>query len=229
MGEKGPGAAFSEKQIRRIRKLIWKQGKAHQKTFPWREDVGMWHGLAAEVLLQRTRADSVVPVFERFRSRFVEPQDMADASEDDIFEVVASLGLHWRVPLLKKLGEELSRLGTVPTDRKGLKALPGIGDYSAAAFRTFHANERDVLVDANTTRLCCRLTGASYDGETRRKPWVRALLDRLTPQRNHGEFNYALLDFTMAICRPRGALCHECRVGPTRCVYGRRRLDSSQE
>jgi len=228
MEKKGPATTFSESEIRRIRELIWKQGKAHQKTFPWRQDISRWHGLAAEVLLQRTRAGSVVPVFERFRTRFPAPQDMADASEDDILDVVASLGLHWRVPLLKKLGDQLSQLGAVPTDPKKLKALPGIGDYSAAAFRTFHADERDVLVDANTTRLCCRLTGATYDGETRRKPWVRAFLDRLTPQQGHSDFNYALLDFCMSVCTPKKPRCRECTVGPGHCTYGAQKLDAEE-
>lgn len=228
MEKNGPATTFSKDEIRRIRELIWKQGKANQKTFPWRQDIGRWHGLAAEVLLQRTRASSVVPVFERFRSRFAEPQDMADASEDDILDVVSSLGLHWRVPLLKKLGEQLSQLDTVPTDPMKLKALPGIGDYSAAAFRTFHANERDVLVDANTTRLCCRLTGTQYDGETRRKPWVRALLDRLTPQQDHRDFNYALLDFCMSVCTPKNPRCEECAVGPGHCRYGAQELQTQE-
>lgn len=219
---------LSDAAIREIQSILLKWGPDHFREFPWRSPKNGWHGLAAEVLLQRTRAESVVPVYREFVERFPEPADLGDASEEEILDVIGTLGLHWRAPLLKKLGHALAERGAVPDSLDDLKDLPAIGPYAAAAYLSFHAGNRGVLVDSNIVRWICRLLGRKYDGDTRRKAWLRNLLDEITPKEGHQQFNYALLDFTMTICTPHNPECAQCPVGVEYCRFGSSRLSSGQ-
>jgi len=215
---------LSDTDIRKIQNILLEWGPDHFREFPWRNPDNGWHGLAAEVLLQRTRAESVIPVYLKFVERFPEPADLGDASEEEILDVIGTLGLHWRAPLLKELGQTLNARGAVPDSLEELKDLPGIGPYAAAAYLSFHTGNRGVLVDANVVRWICRLLGREYDGETCRKAWLRNLLDDITPQEDHRQFNYALLDFTMTICMPHNPECDQCPIGAEYCSFGEQSL-----
>jgi A/G-specific adenine glycosylase len=207
-----------------IRKILLRWGKDNFQKFVWRHPAKHWHALLAEVLLQRTRAASVVKVYEKFVSRYSEPSALAQASLAEIEELIYPLGLRWRAPLIKKLGEELHSLGGIPpTSLNKLMELSGVGPYAAAAYLGFHGGKRAVIIDTNVVRWLCRLVDYPYDGETRRKKWLIDLADNVTPARRWKEFNYALLDFTMQICAkvPR---CPVCPIGPALCLTGRKNL-----
>lgn len=169
----------------------------------------------------------MVGVYNLFVSRYPEPSDLAKAPLEEIEELIYPLGLRWRVPLIRQLGESLDRLGIVPDTLEGLLDLPGVGPYAAAAYLGFHGGRRGVIVDANVVRWLCRLIDRPYDGETRRKRWLIELADAVTPHRNWKEFNYAVLDFTMQVCGkvPR---CPVCPVGPDLCLTGRKILTGAE-
>ncbi len=195
--------------------------------YPWREPASPWHGLVAEILLQRTRAGNVVPVYRSFLEAFPTPQALAQASVQDIERLIYPLGLRWRAPLLKRLGERLAELnGRLPETLKELTGLPGVGPYVASAWLSFHGSRRSVIVDANVVRWLCRLVGMPYDGETRREKWLLQLADRFTPRHNWKAYNYAALDFAREVCAPRPR-CEMCPIGPKLCAYGRARLSGS--
>lgn len=198
-------------------------GKANFRDFPWRNPEKRWHALLAEVLLQRTRVVSVVPVYEQFVSKYPEPVDLAKASLEEIETLIYPLGLRWRAPLIKQLSESLSRIGDVPDSLSELLRLPAVGPYAAAAYLGFHGGKRAVIIDANVVRWLCRLIDRPYDGETRRKKWLIDLADDVTPDQQWTEFNYAVLDFTMQICAkvPR---CSICPIGPSLCLTGQKIL-----
>lgn len=206
-------------RARKITALLRKWGKHNFVNYPWRRPEESWHALVAEILLQRTRASNVIPVYEMFVRRFPEPRDLASASEQQILEVIRPLGLAWRAPLLKKLGEALLQKG-IPHSLDELLELPAVGPYVASAWTSFRAGGRAIIIDSNIVRFLCRLTGKHYNGETRRKRWVSELADTLTPRRNVGRFNYALLDFTMAVCTPLKPHCGSCPLQSKLCKYG---------
>lgn len=210
--------------IKCIQRILLKWGRLNYKHFPWRDTKKRWHALIAEVLLQRTRASSVVPIFNSFISRFPEPSDLSTASIEDIRKVIYRLGLPARAPLLKQLGTALNETGgDPPEDHASLLALPGIGPYIAAAWLSFHAGKRAVIVDANVVRWICWLIDQPANPETRRKRWLINLATSMTPSRRWKEYNYAVLDFTMEICvtRPR---CDVCPIGPKLCAHGQKVL-----
>lgn len=180
------------------------------------------------MLLQRTRANSVVSVYQQFVFAFATPSQLGRARIGKIEKLLYPLGLRWRAPLIKKLGKALdARGGTPPKSLGELITLPGVGPYAAAAYLGFHTNARAVIIDANIVRFLCRLIGYQYDGETRRKQWLLNFADRMTPQQNVKRFNYGILDFTMQICTSHPK-CKQCPIGEALCVYGFRVLNNRE-
>lgn len=210
-----------EERIRLIRRRLRRWGREHFRQFPWRDAESDYAGLIAEVLLQRTRASSVAEVYGAFLARYPDAESLAAASEEEIGEVMRPLGLRWRVPLVAQLGRRLVELGEVPRDYDVLCSLPGVGPYTAAAWLSFHGKGRGVLVDANVVRWIARLTGRPFDAETRRKRWLLDLAEQITPRREVKAFNYALLDFTMAVCTPGRPRCEVCPLVSI-CITGER-------
>jgi A/G-specific adenine glycosylase len=218
-GESSSIPVISPSDAKRISRILIQWGKKNFQNFPWRTAEKGWHALLAEVLLQRTRAKNVVPVYLKFIARFPEPADLAAEDLATIEQIIYPLGLKWRAPLIKKLGQELAfRNATVPDHLDELLKLPAVGTYAAAAWLSFHGYKKAVIIDANVVRLICRLVGEPMDGETRRKKWLINLADLLTPYRNWKQYNYAVLDFTMQICtkKPKCPICpllKYCRFG----------------
>jgi A/G-specific adenine glycosylase len=204
----------SNREIGEVRDLLLEWGQENYNPFPWRNPERDWHGLIAEILLQRTNADSVTPVFERFCQRYPKIEDFAEATEREIEELMRPLGLRKRAALLDSLGDELYRLGDIPTNREELENLPGVGPYTAGAWLCFHKGDNTSIVDSNVVRWLCRMIGHDYDRNTRRKSWFLELADRITPEDRTRQFNYAVLDFTRKICTPTGPSCTECPIGP---------------
>lgn len=173
--------------------------------YPWRNTTNRWHALVAEIMLQRTGAEQVQPVYKTFCDRYKIPRDYFLYADGTVFN---SLGLKWRERKLLELAEALFEKD-IPEDREQLLKLPGVGDYIAAAYRSLHLGLYDIIVDSNIVRLYGRYFGFETDGETRRKKHLKELATYLTPVSNHTIYNYGLIDFTRLICRPK-PFCRSC-------------------
>jgi A/G-specific adenine glycosylase len=171
----------------------------------------------AEVLLQRTRAEQVVPVYLNFIRVFPDPASLARANIPEIEKVIAPLGLRWRARFLHELGKELVACGYVPADLTLLRKLPGVGSYAASAYLSLHAGMRVPIVDSNVVRFYGRFFGFQTGPETRRDKHLFELADSLTPKRSFRRFNYAVIDFTRAICRPKPL--HDICPVAKRCIF----------
>lgn len=209
-------------EIVRVRTRIVYWGRLNYKSFPWRDPNHNWHGLVAEIFLQRTRAENVVPVFNEFCKRYPYIGEFAAAGERELSELIQPLGLRKRAKQLSRLGNELHEMGCVPDDREVLESLTGVGPYTAAAWLSLHRGIAAAIIDSNVVRWLCRMTGRDYDRKLRRKKWLIDLADEITPKDNEKarEFNYGLLDFTRKICTPKRPSCSACPLGPEFCVYG---------
>lgn len=199
----------------RLRESLLDWGRDNYADFPWRHVTNRWHALAAEIMLQRTRAEQVVPAFEAFVKQYPAPEDLAHDPDSAVF---ATLGLHWREALIRELARELAGK-PVPTARKALLALPGVGDYIASAFRSLHLDEPDRIIDSNVVRLYGRYFGFETHAETRRKRWFIDLAETMTPMDRARDYNYALLDFTREVCKP-APLCDQCPLTDHCAWYG---------
>lgn len=199
-----------------FRKLVLRWGRQNFNDFPWRRSENPWHGLVAEIMLQRTRADQVLPVFMTFASRYQRPEDfLADPAPQ-----FSSLGLPIRDAQFLALNRELVEIG-LPMEKAALERLPGVGDYIASALLSLHLGKRAVLVDANTVRVYGRFFGFDTDPETRRKRWFIELAEAITPERVYKDYNYALIDFSRHICTPRRPRHEVCPVR-RKCHYVQR-------
>ncbi len=206
---------LSAREIRYFRYKLLGWGRANFARFPWRYTSNRWHALVAEIMLQRTNADQVLSVYQEFCRRYPDPEKFLDDKDARVFR---NLGLHWREKYLRFLAEKLSN-NVIPESTTELRALPGIGDYAASAYLSMHLDCRAAIIDSNVVRLYGRFFGFDTDGETRRKSWMRNLAEKLTPRRNFRDYNYALVDFTRAICLPKP----QCSICPIRrkCNYAR--------
>lgn len=171
-------------------------------------------------MLQRTRADQAERGLAAFAAQYPTAAAFATATDEQVARVTGGLGLHWRGPLLRQAAAQIAREGGTPPDAENaLLALPGVGPYAAAAWLSLHRNRRAVIVDNNVARWLCRMTEVAHTAESRRKRWLRDLADRLTPRKDFRAYNYAVLDFTMLLCRPGVPSCHQCPLR-SECRFG---------
>jgi A/G-specific adenine glycosylase len=191
-------------------------GKRNYRDYPWRSTTNIWHALVAEIMLQRTKVDQVVPVYNDFVKRFPDPityQNHVLLTNENIFK---TLGLTWRHNTFQKTVTQIISFG-VPNSREALKNIPGIGDYIASAILSFHLGKRESIIDSNIVRFYGRFFGFSFNNETRRKKWFINLVYLLTPKRKFKEYNYFVLDFSMTICSLQPS-CSNC-ILKRKCKY----------
>jgi A/G-specific adenine glycosylase len=196
--------------------------ESNRRDFPWRRTTEPYRLLIAEMMLRRTRAGQVGPVYEQFIDSFRTPQELADAPPESVGAVLRPLGLTWRVPAFQLMARQLVIRygGTVPHTRVELLSLPGVGDYVADAVRCFAYGEPVSIVDTNTVRVAGRYLGFSYGPDSRRLKAVKGAIGRLLDEAAPVESNLALLDFAATICKASKPICAKCPVA-TRCTWFR--------
>jgi len=191
------------------------------RSYAWRRKNDPYEILIAEIMLQRTKADQVEPVYLSFIREFPTPKELNDAPREEVETHFAKLGLMWRAVLVKSLAAELvTRFdGRVPSNREQLLSLSSVGEYIADAVLSF-AYGRDVaVVDANVCRILGRVFGLEARGEARRDPRFREIAQNTLPEGKAKEFNWAMIDLGALVCTPRNPSCGICPILPI-CDYG---------
>lgn len=190
--------------------LKWSQ--EHLRELPWRSTQDAFAVLVAELMLRRTRAEQVVPVFQQFMELFPDAFCLASAADADVERTVRSLGLSWRTPAFKQVARAVVERhgGRVPDSYQALIELPGVGDYVAAAVLVFAFGQQWLISDTNTARVACRYFGYPYGPESRRNAQVRKATELLVDPRNPAKSAGALLDFATFVCRARTPRCDQC-------------------
>lgn len=202
-----------------FKRLVLCWGQQNFKDFPWRRSKNPWHGLVAEIMLQRTKADQVSPVFMTFAAKYQRPEEFLAAP----VSLFSRLGLPIRDEQFLALNRALVDAG-LPTEKAALMRLPGVGDYIASAFLSLHLGKRAALIDANTVRVYGRFFGFETDPETRRKRWLVELAEDITPMRVFEDYNYAIIDFSREICTPRKPQHEVCPLR-RKCHYLQKVID----
>jgi A/G-specific adenine glycosylase len=185
------------------------------RSFPWRETFEKpdpYIVLFTEIMLQRTKADQVVPVYQDFIRKYPTFRQMSTASKREIFLFFKKLGLTWRANNVVKLVETLKEKfdGEVPSRTEDLEDLPGVGRYVPDAVACYAFGSRRVPVDSNVARVISRLFDLKIDADSaRRNARVIQLAGKLLPESRSRDFNLALLDFSAAVCKPT-PLCGIC-------------------
>lgn len=208
----------------RFRRLLLSWARSNLREYPWRRERDRFRLLLSEMMLRRTRADQVVPVYERMAKHYPTAEELAAAPTGELREVLYPLGLEWRADnIVSMVREVVERYGgEVPVTKEELMSLPGVGDYVASAVTCFSSDEPTPIIDTNVVRVIGRIFGLRLDGEARRRKEMRdaagMCLDRHQPRL----YNYALLDFAALICTSSIPHCTECPFGRRGlCEYAR--------
>jgi A/G-specific adenine glycosylase len=180
-----------------------------RRDLPWRRTTDPYSIWVSEIMLQQTRVATVVPYYERFLVRFPDIRSLAEAPEDELLAVWAGLGYYSRVRNMQRAARRMS--GAFPHDYESIRALPGIGDYTAAAVASIAFGLPHAAVDGNVLRVASRVLNDAGDIKspvTRKRltAFAQTLLDRDAP----GAFNQALMELGATICTPKQPRCLYC-------------------
>ncbi|WP_413711304.1 A/G-specific adenine glycosylase [Rhizobium sp. Rhizsp82] len=192
----------------------------HHRDLPWRVSPPMAaRGIKAdpyrvwlsEVMLQQTTVQAVKPYFTNFLSRWPTVKDLAAAPSEDVMAAWAGLGYYARARNLKKCAEAVAadHAGIFPDTEEGLKSLPGIGDYTAAAVAAIAFNRQAAVMDGNVERVISRLYAIATPLPAG-KPLMKQKVALLTPAGRPGDFAQAMMDLGATICTPKRPACSLC-------------------
>ncbi len=187
----------------------------HARHLPWRQSRDPYLVWISEIMLQQTQVATVEAYFERFRARFPDLVSLARADEDEVLRLWEGLGYYRRARQLHRAAGQIVRMhgGRFPRRVEALRALPGIGPYTAGAILSIAFDLPAPILEANTMRLFSRLLayrGQPASAEGTRLLW--AMAEAILPRRNVGTFNQALMELGSEVCRPRGPRCGSCPV-----------------
>lgn len=195
--------------------LLW--AESARRDLPWRRTRDPWAVLVSEVMLQQTQVARVDPAWTAFVARFPTPGDCAAAPVGEVVGAWAGLGYNRRAVQLHRCAGVIVRDhdGRVPADLDALRALPGVGPYTARAVLAF-AYGRDVgVVDTNAARFLARAVAG------RRLPTGEAqrTADALVPAGSGWAWNQAVLDLGATVCTARRPRCARCPIRARRCAW----------
>lgn len=189
----------------------------HARDLPWRSPgVTPWGVLVSEVMLQQTPASRVVEPWAKWMSRWPTPARLAEATTSDVLRQWGRLGYPRRALRLQQAAQAIALRhgGEVPNDEDTLRALPGIGTYTAAAVRAFAFGRRSLVLDVNIRRVLARIDGGvehpsrSETAQGRRRAW------EWVPDgdADAASWSAAAMELGATVCTARSPRCTECPV-----------------
>lgn len=194
--------------------LEWFRDNA--RSLPWREDPTPYHVWLSEIMLQQTRVAAVLDYYRRFLAQCPDVAALAALPEDRLMKLWQGLGYYSRARNLQKAARLIMEEhgGVFPSDYASIRALPGVGDYTAGAICSIAFGQPVPAVDGNVLRVVARLTGDSGDITTpQMKRRVTQTVESIIPLHAPGTFTQALMELGATVCLPNGApLCERCPV-----------------
>lgn len=194
-----------------IRRLLLAWYRDNQRDLPWRRTRDPYSIWISEIMLQQTRVAAAIAYYQRFLERFPGIPVLASAPEQDLLTAWAGLGYYARARNVQKAAKKIEQLGSFPQDYESIRALPGVGDYTAAAIASIAFGLPRAALDGNAIRVLSRLTaerGNTASTVVRKR--LHAVADRLIDPGQPGEFNQAWMELGAVICLPREPQCSIC-------------------
>ncbi len=195
--------------------LILAWHRANRRPLPWRDHPTPYAVWVSEIMLQQTRIEAALPYYLRFMERLPTVEALAEVSEEELLKLWEGLGYYSRARNLQKCARLLVEKygGALPRFAEELRALPGIGDYTAGAIASIAQGQPEPAVDGNVLRVVLRLTGSHDDAlnaKTRQR--VTALLREVYPAgEDAGMLTEGLMELGETVCLPReSANCLTC-------------------
>jgi len=183
----------------------------HARRLPWRDDPSPYRVLLSELMLQQTRVDTVIPYFLRFVERWPTLEALASATEDDVLAAWSGLGYYRRARHLHKAARQATAEGGLMGDVRALRALPGVGPYTAGAVASIAFGVPTPAIDGNVERVITRRFGIDDDPKTalgRRR--IIARVEGLLVADRAADLTSALMELGALVCTPKRASCEGC-------------------
>jgi len=203
----------SERILGQIRTKLLSWFRNNDRRFPWRRSsVTQYQYVIAEILLQRTRAETAARFFPTFVDTFPSWKHISASSIGTLEELLQPLGL-WRrrAASIHALANEMSRRnGRFPRSRSEIESLPGVGQYIANAILLFCHNEPEPLLDVNMARVLERVFGSRQLADIRHDPYLQELSHRIVDCQTPNKVNWAILDLAGTTCLIRNPRCERC-------------------
>jgi A/G-specific adenine glycosylase len=209
-----PASAAAQLIDERLADQLLRYYDANARTLPWRSPPGapppdpyvVW---LSEVMLQQTTVPAVMPRFRRFITRWPTVEALAAAHDEEVLGEWAGLGYYARARNLIACARLVAARGGFPRTEPELRALPGLGTYTAAAIAAIAFGQQAAVVDTNVARVVARYHGIGRSVDQSRDD-IRALAGKMTPAERPGDFAQAMMDLGATICRPKNPDCPAC-------------------
>lgn len=207
-------------KIRWFRSRLKDWGRENCRDFPWRRTCDPYAILVAELLLQKTAAATVAPIFQELLDRYPTLADLADAPGKEISSLLQPLGLFSRTEKLLEAVQVIleNYNGEIPSTEAELLQLPGVGKYMARSVCAHAFGQPAAVLDVNVARILERFFGIDGGKVKSRSPELWEAADRVAPDREVSAWNLSLLDFGAAVCTAKNPRCGECPL-QQRCDY----------
>ncbi|WP_239005510.1 A/G-specific adenine glycosylase [Gloeothece citriformis] len=212
MEEKRLSALVDGKLKAYLRKKLRKWGERNFRDFPWRHTRDPYAILIAEILLQRTSARTVAPVYLEFLRRYPTLMTLSQAREHELSDLMRPLGLRSRAANLKRLAITAIALygGELPDSEEELLKLPGVGKYTARAVCANAYGHPLAVLDVNVARILRRFFGFDGTKIERRDAFLWSVAQAVALKRETDRWNLTLIDFGAEVCRATKPNCRDC-------------------
>jgi A/G-specific adenine glycosylase len=198
-----------------FRKNLLPWFRQFQRDLPWRRTRDPYRIWLSEIMLQQTRVAAAIPYYERFLDHFPDIQSLAEAPEEEVLRLWAGLGYYSRARNLQKAAQQIvaKHGGNFPADRADALALPGIGNYTAAAILSIACGKELAVLDGNVARVLARV-GAIRGDLRAGGAWqkLQTMADQLLATDVPGDWNQAMMELGATLCTPRSPQCLLCPV-----------------
>ena len=183
------------------------------RSLPWRETSDPYAIWVAEIMLQQTRVETVIPYYHRWMQRFPTTAALAAADEQEVLKVWEGLGYYSRARSLQRAAMLVMERhnGIIPASRAELEALPGVGPYTAGAIASIAYGQDEIALDGNLRRVLARVFDIDLPARSPQaeQQFARCWRENL-PAGRAGDYNQALMDLGALICAPRSPACAAC-------------------
>ena len=185
----------------------------HKRSLPWRETADPYKIWLSEIILQQTRVEQGLPYYLKFISSYPTVNELSEAPEEEVLKLWQGLGYYSRARNLLSAAKTVNSdyNGIFPTNYQNIRALKGVGDYTAAAISSFAFNLPHAVVDGNVYRFLARFYGLDTPVDsTSGKKIFAELADEILDKRQPGIHNQAIMEFGSLQCKPSRPNCDSC-------------------
>ncbi|HEV2196722.1 MAG TPA: A/G-specific adenine glycosylase [Candidatus Acidoferrum sp.] len=203
------------RELAAFRKQLLAWFRQFQRDLPWRRTRDPYWVWLSEIMLQQTRVAAVIPYYERFLERFPNLHALASAPEQEVLRLWSGLGYYSRARNLHKAAQKIvvEHGGEFPSRLEDVRALPGIGNYTAAAILSIAFDQKRAVLDGNVARVLARLGAVRGDlRESARWQELQKCADVYLERKSPGDWNQAMMELGATLCSPKSPQCLLCPV-----------------